>query len=43
LGKETIVPMIYKLGVQDIHSPTWEGMLRILLEIDNLYILGFLL
>jgi hypothetical protein len=22
LGKETIVPMIYKLGVQDIHSPT---------------------
>jgi hypothetical protein len=27
LGKENFVPIIRKLGVQDIHSPTWEGVL----------------
>ena len=45
LGKENFVPMIYKLGVQDIYSPTWREVsrIRILLEIDNLYTLGFLL
>jgi len=27
LEKEIFVPMVRKLGVQDIHFPTWEGVL----------------
>ena len=28
LGKEIFAPMIRKLGVQNIHSPTWGGVLE---------------
>jgi len=28
LGNEAFSTMIYKLGVLDFHSPTWEGVLR---------------
>jgi hypothetical protein len=27
LGKKIFVPMVRKLGVHDIHSPTWGGVL----------------
>jgi hypothetical protein len=33
LGKEKFKQLICKLGVIDIHSPTWGGVLKIILTV----------